>query len=660
MERFSRLVVLISLLSAGVAHAFFAGQFVPALPWAAAAALVVSFGLSKVSLRLGLTPALLLTYAAPAVLMVGFGTPDYHQLLVWMALFAGPIVAASDWSQWHVPGRWKAPVICWAMVIAVTWPIVALREVDFSLVAARTLDTPNAMLGGPPPATAAWVVSVALGQLLGILWLDLLWARFGAARLRRAERAIFVPLVISIAASAGVGIYQKNADIHWMNVGDWPSLARAGGLMLDGNSFGTAAAIWAPITIALVWRLGRPLWMSVPFAAVLVGGVWASGSRTAFLTMLVGCLAVGIAIAHRARAWQTRIAPLALLLAAGALVLFVAIRSTDPSNPLARLMDTLPRTETGGVAATARELWDRNGYGVAAGRAIREHPWAGVGIGAFNQLSSDFYYVATGGLIQPDNAQNWWRQQIVELGFVGAAPSLIISAVLVGALWRGRASGEQASAATVVRGVLTGLGVASLLGVATQHPALFLTFMTLVYWFGALLDPASPHMGQRTIAPALWAGLFVIPVCVAGSQLITARTDLRVPLRALRSGFPYGYGFSAPETDPQLGIVRWTNRHAVAVVRAEHAYLALAASTPQADAANPVRVMLRVDARQVADADARGPEPLTWIVRVRDGQRFLMIETTVSRLAADGKGMKLSAQWLREIPAGTLPDVVLP
>ena len=32
------------------------------------------------------------------------------------------------------------PVAGWALVVATTWPIVAFREVDFSLVAARTLE----------------------------------------------------------------------------------------------------------------------------------------------------------------------------------------------------------------------------------------------------------------------------------------------------------------------------------------------------------------------------------------------------------------------------------------------------------------------------------------------------------------------------------------
>ena len=125
---------------------------------------------------------------------------------MWLALLAGPLVAASDWSRWHTPHAGLIALAAWAFVMALTWPIIARREIDFSLVAARTLDTPNGLLAPPPPTSAAAVVLAALGQLLGLLWLDLLWARFGADRLRHAERLVFLPLVVSIALACAAGL----------------------------------------------------------------------------------------------------------------------------------------------------------------------------------------------------------------------------------------------------------------------------------------------------------------------------------------------------------------------------------------------------------------------------------------------------------------------
>lgn len=647
------------MLLAGVAYALLAGQVVAGLPWVAAAALLTSYGLAKVSLPLGLTPALILAYLSPALLMVGFGVADYHQILVWLALLAGPIVAAGDWSRWHLPLTWKGPLAAWAVIIAVTWPIIAGREIDFSLIAARTLDTPNGLLGGPPPLTAAWITSVALAQLLAILWLDLLWARFGPERLRRAERAILVPLAISASLGAVAGLYQRYGDINWLNVGDWPSLGRAGGLMLDANSFGTAAAIWAPLSIALVWRLGRPFVLGALFAAVLVAGMWASGSRTALLAAVVGFIAVAIALSHRARAWQARFAPVVLLLVAAVLVLVVATQSDDRSNPLTRVLDILPRAETGGLTRLGDELWNRNGYGIAATAAIADHPATGLGIGAFNQLSTDYFFLSSGAVIPPDNAQNWWRQQIVELGFVGALPSLVFSVIVLFLIGRGYATGTHRDPATVIRGVIVGLGLASLFGLATQHPALLITFVTLLYWLGALVEggPASP---LPSVASRLaWVVVLVIAAVVAAGQWQSAHGNLRVPVRALRVGFPYAYGFSAAENDAALGPVRFTGSYAVGVLRAEHAYFDLTA-WPSADAASaPVQVRMWRGDQLIADAESTGT-PVRRIIAVPTGQRFLMVAMEASRTSSEGRGLKISGRWIRELPGDATPDIVVP
>jgi hypothetical protein len=94
------------------------------------------------------------------------------------------------------------------------------------------------------------------------------------------------------------------------------------------------------------------------------------------------------------------------------------------------------------------------------------------------------------------------------------------------------------------------------------------------------------------------------------------------------------------------------------VVRAEHAYFAITASTPHAGATNPVRVRLWRGTERIVDVESRSAEPLTWLVRVPDGQRFLMIETEVTPVAADGRGLKMAGRWLREIPPGMTPSVI--
>ena len=49
---------------------------------------------------------------------------------------------------------------------------------------------------------------------------------------------------------------------------------------------------------------------------------------------------------------------------------------------------------------------------------------AGVGVAAFHTLVHDFSMAASGKDIVPDNAQNWFRHHLAELGVLGSLPWL--------------------------------------------------------------------------------------------------------------------------------------------------------------------------------------------------------------------------------------------
>ena len=649
-ERVSRLIVLASLVAAGAAHAFFMSQAVAAVPWVAALAFAVSFALARVSLPLALMPALLTAYIAPAMVLVAFNVHDAH-VFVWLALLAGPIVAASDWSRWHTPPAWTPLVAGWAMVIALSWPVIAGREIDFSLAAARTLNTPNGLGTGPPPLAAASVTGVALAHLLAIAWFDLLWARFGADRVARAERSIFVPLIFSIALGSVAALYQRAFDLTWLAAQQFAGQGRASGLMLDGNSSGMAAAIWAPAALVLFRRLGRPA-IGAAVSLLLFAGVWVSGSRTAFATAAAGLIAAIVMHLQEARTWRTRLLPL-VVTGAALFVFAVSLIGGDAGNPLARLFELGAGSEGASVTTVARALWDRYGYGAAASHAIARYPWTGIGLGTFNQLSSDFSYLALGTVIPPDNAQNWWRQQLAELGVIGAMPGVLLSFLVLMLVVRGRALDDRRHAATVARFVVGGVGLASLVGVPTQHPALLLTVATVLYWLGALVD--RPNITTATaLQRVAWVAAFVLPLVVIGGQWQSATGELRVPHRALRFGFPYAYGFTAYENDG----VPWTGRHAVAVQFARHVYFAL--TVDPSYIGQPVRIRLWREDDLIADIESSGREPITRIIALPAGRRFLMLELDLSRIAADGRGLRITSEWLREVPPGTPEGLVVP
>ncbi len=666
MERTSRLLLIGSILLAGVVHAWLASGR-PGLVPAAAVAFVITFLIARVSLVAALVPVLAATYLAPALTLIAFGASDYHTTLLWLAAIAGPVLSQADLSRWHIPGRWRLPFAAWALVIAVSWPVVAGRELDFSLVAARTYDTMNGAFEAPPRLAAAWILIVALSQMIGILWLDMLWARFAGLNLAKAERFVILPLVVSAAIGALAGLYQALVDVEWLNLFYWSRNERAGGLMLDANTFGIGAAMWAPAAMALTWRFGRGGWRGGVVFLPLAAAVWFSGSRTALLALTIGSAGLIVAIAQRLRMWQPRMAPIALLLGATLLVLASAVvPRTEVGGPLKRVVDRLPRLEAGDMRRFADEMWNRFGYGQAAASMIAEHPLTGVGIGAFHIVGTDYLYRAADSKYRQtaarpfaDNAQNWWRHQIAELGLAGALPSLWISVLVVGLLWRGGLHVEPVGVTTILRTVLIGVGVASLVGVPTQHPASWVSFVTILFWLTALC-------GQEAIAGAtsggrrMWMGAFAVAGLTAVGLGLTAANHLRVPLRALRTGLPYSYGVAPPEGLSEYGELRWTASRAVAVVAVPNRWLKLTFWAPHLDVgSNPVTLRVGLNRRGVIEHSLSSHEPVTYYLEMPENARWALIEVSASREIRPDRALQVATAWLRELPRDASPEQVV-
>lgn len=651
MELFARSLVLLSTLAAAATYGWLIVPFVPpAVVPAAGVVLAATFAWARVSRRFALAPALVLAYVHPALFAAAFGRVEYHLILVWLASLAGPVLALSSWRTWHLPPLVRLLVATWALVVAVTWPIVAGREVDFTTMAARTADTANGLRAGPPWHAAAWVVSVALGQLLALLALDLLWAAFGRDRIREAGARIAAPLALSALIGALAGIYQGYVDIDWLNAGDWPSLGRAAGLMLDANSFGIASAIWTSLAATAAWYTGRRM-LAAPLVGVLAVGMWTSGSRTALLTLVAGLIGAAVGGARRLGSWQARLIPVAVLAGSALAVVIVTFAPNvgGRSSPLQRLIATFPTGEAS-LADTLSSLWDRDGYGAAAASAISEYPVSGVGVGAFTLLSSDYAFAVSGRAIQPDNAQNWWRHQLVELGAAGGVAALLLSLVLAIAIARTPPRAEWSAAAAVVKAILIGLGLSSLVGLPTQHPALGLTVAVLIY---GLLAMSSEDWWSRVrvTTPPVWAVAWTLAALTAVLQWQSAQGQLRVLSRAMRYGFPYAYGFSAAVPSPDYAALRWTGRHAAAVLNVQARWLELHVSAEHPDAASrPVHMRVQAGANRIIDEEVADATPLVRVVEVPQGARLFPLELQVSRTFGQGYGLKVGARWHRERP----------
>jgi hypothetical protein len=105
---------------------------------------------------------LVFAYIFPATILLVHGQYDGHYGILWTSALAGVVVPDGLRTSWHLPPRWRAALVCWALVVAVSAPIVIGREIDFN---------PVLLLEGTGFVTV-FVAHVALTLVLGILWFD--------------------------------------------------------------------------------------------------------------------------------------------------------------------------------------------------------------------------------------------------------------------------------------------------------------------------------------------------------------------------------------------------------------------------------------------------------------------------------------------------------
>jgi hypothetical protein len=208
--------------------------------------------------------------------------------------------------------------------------------------------------------------------------------------------------------------------------------------------------------------------------------------------------------------------------------------------------------------------------------------------------------------------------------------------------------------AAILRSVLVGIGLVSLVAVPTQHPALWLTVVTVVFWLSALVARSPLVAAGQVQSRWIWIAIAAVPLAVGAGQLQSATTDLRVPVRAARSGFPYAYGFTAPDGDN----IPWMGRRAIVVIPVQHAFFSWSAEGPHLT--EPVRVRLWRGQAQIGEVEVTRTQPVTRIIAVPSGAKLFTLEAAITGTLPQGRGLKITGRWLREIPPGTPPEVVVP
>lgn len=560
----------------------FVGAFaVVALPLAHAAAraaqggaawpTVAAVGAGLLVRRLaGATPAVLGALAvAPVwqVLASPWGVPgDFEHLMPWLAFLGATLAWPGPPRPPHADGLWGGAVAAWALVLSLVAPVVAAREIDFTLAAAAA------------PNDAGVVLLMAVAQLVALQLFEWYWGAADAVR-----RWTWTALAPGVATAAGIALWQQAMNPVFLSVEPWIRLQRSAGTFFDANATAALLALVAPIlvTSAAGPRALPPTVWGAAWLALGLAGIVATGSRSALAAFAL-VLSLQAPSSTRLVRW--------LAVAAGALLAAVVVagnRVSDASmgHGIGRLADTLHSLYQAGPEGVWRFAWDRDGYGPAAMAMIADHPWVGTGPGTFGGLVTGYARETIAISLPPDNAQNWWRQQAAEAGLLGGLPAFACSLLALIAFARALVRRDHRAAAAP----LAGLGLFALVAPPMPHPLLQVIAGLVI---AHAVTSAAPPLGS-TVRVRDGRVIWLLAIACAVGSAVTGWRDLRPAYRAARFHRPYSYGVTTLGPTP-YGEGRWMAQRGVAVVDpGGHRTLVARIVVPHEDAATrPVRVVV--------------------------------------------------------------------
>jgi hypothetical protein len=662
MQLITRGIVIASTVVAALAEVYLATEYARPVFWIAIVGFFALAAIGQQVRRVAMPLLMAAMYVMPAIYLIFRDGEDFSLDIIWILPLLGICLSGPGVRQWSLPARWQWPLVTWAMLAAISWPIVFLREADFALWILPLERVSNTSIGVSPWLVDLNVVYFVIGHNVGILLLDAMCRWYVNARDRfRAE--VLSPMLTAAAISAAVAFYQGFFDLSFLNHHFWTYMIRAAGTMGDPNKLGAVCAFWTIGSVIYARTLRQPWRMTLTAIGLAagIGAVWLSGSRTGLAAVIVS---VGVAAIEALRSWwSTRSqSPLNIGRAAAAVVaaavlataLILVLQRANTHTIVARgTLFYLPFIGDHTIAQTANEwLWERFGYGPAAFQMVKEHPIDGVGVGMFHTLVMDFGKVR-GYSIPTDNAQNWFRHNLAEFGIVGIIPMLwwfVLLAMLMFSKSHGdpstrsrsdnvgpTARSGQALSAALLRGVLIGFGVASTFGMPAQSIAIVMTFWVFTFWLlmekgPPLQTPVTMHWPRAAIIAA--TALLAVHI---GATTVDAFGDLRPRNRAQRFNWYYRYGYVHPddvEKDPGGYPVgrRWTMKQSLAVIPVKGKVLKFVAWIDHPDAdQKPVHTKVWADGALVYEGDLRRT-PIILDIPATPGHTHMVLETSIDRL----------------------------
>ena len=577
--------------------------------------------------RWPLTPAIVATAAALAPVglaaLNGITALNVFYTVILTGLFAA-LLPTLPRDGWRLPSSWRFPIVTWALTLSLGWPVMIVREAGLRLGTLRDTGTLDSWALLTTPQVESWILYVAITQLAGILWLDWL---FGSGRPEALEGRIPNPvhgLWIGVTLASVVAIVQGTIAMSFLNEEPWIGLRRAAGTMLDANAYGAVAAVAGPLAfVSLPQLLNRHVrTLQASALAINWAGAWMSGSRTALLCGVFGTLLLAYELVRSSARDATEPRPNWSLLAGVAAVVLVLTIGAGAIGPLERMRTT---------GAPVQELWTRGGYGSVATLMVRDYPLTGVGIGSFNWMAPDYWREIANDKLPFDNAQNWWRHQIAELGLVASLPMLFWSVWMAWLVVTRHAGAAHRLETETLRGLLIGIGAASLVGMPTQNPIVLLMFFYCTARFEVLTRAARIPNRESRIPAIAWAAAFLIAISYAGAHLVLARGPLKPLERAARTNRDYIIGTYPSEPLPQ-GQFRWTRRRATFALAAQTTHLMIRYHVEHPDVGtHPVRLRISTPCQTIVDRVFTDMSVDGQALELPEGQARVVFDTEVSR-----------------------------
>ena len=328
-------------------------------PWASLPALAlgafVLMALATAVNRRAVAILLILTYIFPIVIRTVTGLNYSPFSAVWTAGLLGAIAPDVLRTGWHVPPRFRAPLVCWALTVVAGTALVVVREFDFTSTIVFSTSVANSSAGGWPSFVVTWALHTSLVLLSGMLWFDWLC---GMPR-EDFRPSVAAPLAASGAVMVAVALYQLFVDVTVLNPTVYGAIGRASGTVMDANLCGTIAGMWIGGAV-LLWspssfRYRNALLLLSVTACWLA--VWGSGSRTGFAAAVI---VSGFVVAAVVRQASVRARSVSLA-AAVAVVAVVALSSAaNVVGPLQRIREMVPALDAASfraLASSARTCW---------------------------------------------------------------------------------------------------------------------------------------------------------------------------------------------------------------------------------------------------------------------------------------------------------------